>query len=177
MSCFPCLCLFTYGCVRHILCRGCFRIVYPMLPVSLWLSSYCVPYVASISVFFIVLCTLCCQYLCVFFVLCTLCCQYLWIVHLWLPLRYSLKLFRYVLQTPHCNFEWCNKGIHQWSKIINYSELNWQVALFLARPQSSPLFITLKASSLYYLNKLIKLLSHLENHSKLFSNVEKSIAN
>jgi hypothetical protein len=29
--------------------------------------------------------------LCLFvFVLCTLCCQFLWIVHLWLPLQYSL---------------------------------------------------------------------------------------
>ena len=62
------------------------RLVYPMLPVSLdcpfliTLSS-CVPYVASFSG------------LSVFdypFVLCTLCCQFLWIVHLWLPLRYSL---------------------------------------------------------------------------------------
>jgi hypothetical protein len=25
-----------------------------------------------------------------FFVLCALCCQFLWIVHCWLPLRYSL---------------------------------------------------------------------------------------
>ena len=28
---------------------------------------------------------------CVLFVLCTQCCQFLWIVHFWLPLRYSLK--------------------------------------------------------------------------------------
>ena len=69
-------------------------------------SSSCVPYVASFSVFFFVLCTLCCQFLCVFlrlvysmlpvslcfssscvlyvvslsvlfFVLCILCCQFL----------------------------------------------------------------------------------------------------
>jgi hypothetical protein len=42
------------------------RLVYPMLPVSLCFSSSCVPYVASFSVFFVVLCTLCCQFLCVF---------------------------------------------------------------------------------------------------------------
>ena len=42
------------------------RLVYPMLPVSLCFSSSCVPYVASFSVFFFVLCTLCCQFLCVF---------------------------------------------------------------------------------------------------------------
>ena len=27
---------------------------------------------------------------CVFLVMCTLCCQFLWIVHFWLPLQYSL---------------------------------------------------------------------------------------
>ena len=55
------------------------------------LSSSCVPNVASFSGlflfdFFFVLCTLCCQFLCivfvpnVVFVLCTQCCQFLWIV-------------------------------------------------------------------------------------------------
>ena len=34
-----------------------------------------------------------------FIVLCTLCCQCLWIVHLWLPFRYSLT-FMYYLQWP-----------------------------------------------------------------------------
>jgi hypothetical protein len=77
-----------------------------MLPVSLCFTSSCVPYVASFSVFFVVLCSLCCQFLCVFrrlvypmlpvslcfssscvpyvasfsvffVVLCTLCCQFL----------------------------------------------------------------------------------------------------
>ena len=35
------------------------------------------------------------------FVLCTLCCQFLWIVHLWLPLRYSLT-FIYYLSCMFC---------------------------------------------------------------------------
>ena len=43
----------------------CLLLVYPMLPVSLC----CVLFVSF---------------------LCTLCCQFLWIVHFWLPLRYSL---------------------------------------------------------------------------------------
>ena len=34
----------------------------------------------------------CCLFVLFFFVLCSLCCQFLWIVHLWLPLRYSLAL-------------------------------------------------------------------------------------
>jgi hypothetical protein len=87
-----------------------------MLPVSLCFSSSCVLYVASVSVFFFVLCTLCCQCLCVFlrlvysmlpvslcfssscvsyvasvsvffFVLCTLCCQCLCV---FLRLVYSM---------------------------------------------------------------------------------------
>jgi hypothetical protein len=33
---------------------------------------------------------LCYVYVLFFLVLCTICCQFLWIVHLWLPLRYSL---------------------------------------------------------------------------------------
>jgi hypothetical protein len=39
-----------------------------------------------------------------FFVLCTLCCQFLWIVHFWLPLRYSLT-FIYLLKT--IRYDWC----------------------------------------------------------------------
>jgi hypothetical protein len=96
-------------CPSHIVLCYCFvfrRLVHPMLPVSLCFSSSCAPYVASFSVFFVVLCTLCCQFLCVFrrlvypmlpvslcfssscapyvasfsvffVVLCTLCCQFL----------------------------------------------------------------------------------------------------
>jgi hypothetical protein len=99
----------VYWCPTYILLCFCFvflRLVYLMLPVSLCLSSPCVPYVASFSVFVFALCTLCCQFLCVFlrlvylmlpvslclssscvpyvasfsvfvFVLCTLCCQFL----------------------------------------------------------------------------------------------------
>jgi hypothetical protein len=53
-------------CIVLLFCFVCLRLVYPMLPVSLCFSSSCVPYVASFSVFFFVLCTLCCQFLCVF---------------------------------------------------------------------------------------------------------------
>ena len=60
MSCLYCLCLFAHSGVQHILC--------------------CV-----FVLFFIALCTLCCQFLWIVFVLffialCTLCCQFLWIV-------------------------------------------------------------------------------------------------
>ena len=57
------LCLFAYSGVQHILCCVFLRLVYTMLPVSLCFSSSCVHYVASFSVFFFVLCTLCCQFL------------------------------------------------------------------------------------------------------------------
>ena len=43
------LCLFVYSGIQHILCCVFLRIVYPMLPVSLCFSSYCVSYVASFS--------------------------------------------------------------------------------------------------------------------------------
>jgi hypothetical protein len=56
----------------YVLCTQCFqflcvclRLMYPMLPVSLCLSSSYVPNVASVSVFVFVLCTQCCQCLCV----------------------------------------------------------------------------------------------------------------
>jgi hypothetical protein len=96
-----------------VLCTLCWRflcsflrLVYPLLTVSLFFSSSCVPYVDSFSVLFFVLCTLCWQFLCsflrlvypmltvslffssscvpyvdsfsvLFFVLCTLCWQFL----------------------------------------------------------------------------------------------------
>ena len=56
-------------CPTHSVLCFCFvflRLVYLMLPVSLCFSSSCVPYLASFSVFFFVLCTLSCQFLCVF---------------------------------------------------------------------------------------------------------------
>jgi hypothetical protein len=61
--------LFVFVCVKW--CST--RIVLCLL---VCFSSSCIPYVASFSVFF--------------FVLYTLCCQFLWIVHFWLHLRYSL---------------------------------------------------------------------------------------
>ena len=60
------LCLFAESGAQHILWCVFLRFVYPMLPVSLCFSSSCVSYVASFSVFFFVLCILCCQFLCVF---------------------------------------------------------------------------------------------------------------
>jgi hypothetical protein len=62
--------------LRYSLTFICPCFVYPMLPVSLYCPFLIVPSVFS-NVY------LSC-------VLCTLCCQFLWIVHFWLPLRYSL---------------------------------------------------------------------------------------
>jgi hypothetical protein len=83
MSCLPCLCLYVYSGVQHMSCCVFLRLVYSMLPVSLFFSSSCVPYVTSFSVFY----TSCVPYVTsfsglFFFVLCTLCCQFLWIVFL-----------------------------------------------------------------------------------------------
>jgi hypothetical protein len=41
---------------------------------------------------------LCCVFVLFVFVLCTLCCHFLWIVHMWLPLRYSLTFISVVLR-------------------------------------------------------------------------------
>jgi hypothetical protein len=46
---------------------------------------------------------LCCVLVLFVFVLCALCCQFLWIVHFWLPLRYSLTFI--------CQFLWI---VHFW---------------------------------------------------------------
>ena len=40
---------------------------------------------------------LCCVFVLFFLVLCTLCCQFLWIVHFWLPLLYSQTFIIYIL--------------------------------------------------------------------------------
>ena len=44
---------------------------------------------------------LCCVFVLFFFVLCALCCQCLWIVHCWLPLRWSLK---FIWQLRHLHY-------------------------------------------------------------------------
>ena len=67
------------------------RLVYPMLPVSLdcpclIAPSSCVSYVASFSGLSMFDCP---------FVLCILCCQFLWIVHVWLPHKYSLTFIQW----------------------------------------------------------------------------------
>jgi hypothetical protein len=78
-------------CTLFVLC-----LVYPMLSAPLDCVLYfvrsvsCVPNVVSSSWLCVVLCSSC--------VLCTQCCQFLWIVHSWLPLRFSLeRLFSYIL--------------------------------------------------------------------------------
>jgi hypothetical protein len=62
--------------------------------------------------FFFVLCTLCCQFLCVFvlffFVLCTLCCQFLWIV-------VAIRLFIVGLCVSCTQCFHCHWIIHCWS--------------------------------------------------------------
>ena len=116
-SCVPCV-------VQHLLlwvCLVCLRLVYHVLS-----NTYCCEFVLFIFVlctmcfqvvsntyccefvlFVFVLCTLCfqvvsntycCEFVLFVFVLCTLCFQFLWIIHLWLPFRYSLT-FMYSCQT------------------------------------------------------------------------------
>ena len=53
---------------------------------------------------------LCFVFVLFFFVLCTLCCQFLWIVHFWLPLRYSLTFISHIA-VSHIHLEL----ISQWS--------------------------------------------------------------
>jgi len=85
------LCLLPHSGIRHILCcvfaLFFFRLVYPMLPVSLDCPFWIAP-----SVFYNVY--LSC-------VLCTLCCQFLWIVYFWLPLQYSITFICPVSCVPY----------------------------------------------------------------------------
>ena len=67
MTLFSAMCLFV-ACLIYVICV-CLRIVVP--------NTYCV-------VFFVLF----------YFVLCTPYCQFLWIVHFWLPLRYSLTFMQ-----------------------------------------------------------------------------------
>jgi hypothetical protein len=112
------LCLFGNSGVQHILCCVfvllSLRLVYPILQVSLFFSSSCVPYVASFSVLFFVLCTLCCRFLCSFPRLVYLmlpvslffsssCVPYVAgfsrLLIFWLPLQYSLTFIHSIFQT------------------------------------------------------------------------------
>ena len=112
------LCLFAYSGVKHmccvfvllffVLCTLCsrfrcsfLRLVYPMLQVSLFFSSSCVPYVPGFAVLFFVLYTLCCRFHCSFLRLVypmlpvSLDCQYL-TAPLVFPVVYYLVLTHYV---------------------------------------------------------------------------------
>ena len=89
-----CQCLWIVHCWLPL--QYSLRLVWPLLPVSLdcplliapsVFSSSCVVNVASVSGLSIVDCPFC-----FLFVLCGQCCQCLWIVHCWLPLRFSLRL-------------------------------------------------------------------------------------
>ena len=137
----------AYWCSTHTMLCVCFvflRLVNPMLPFSLYCPFFIAPSVFSNVYLSWVLCTLCCHFLwivhfwlplrysltficpcfvypmlpvslyCPFLiapsvfsnvylscVLCTLCCQFLWIVHFWLPLRYSLTFICPVSCVPY----------------------------------------------------------------------------
>ena len=64
---------------------------------------------------FVFVCALWCStnivscYVLLFFVLSTLCCQFLWIVHLWLPLRYSLTFMSKLFVSKISFTEWAHK--------------------------------------------------------------------
>jgi hypothetical protein len=63
--------------VHHIL-----RCIFALFFVVL--CTLCCQFLCIFALFFVVLCTLCCQFLCIFalffVVLCTLCCQFLWFI-------------------------------------------------------------------------------------------------
>ena len=48
---------------------------------------------------------LCCVFVLFFFISCTLCCQFLWIVHFWLPIRYSLTFTYNKFFSPYIHLE------------------------------------------------------------------------
>jgi hypothetical protein len=93
------------SCVLCTLCCQFLWIVHFWLPLRYSLTFICpvscVPYVASFSglSFFITPSVFSNIYLSC--VLCILCCQFLWIVHFWLPLRYSLTFIRPVSCVPY----------------------------------------------------------------------------
>ena len=94
------LCLFAHSGVQHIVCCVFLRIVYPVLPVSLDCPFLIAPSVFSnvyLQFLWIVHFWLPLRYSLTFI------CQFLWIVHFWLPFRYSLTFI--------CQFLWI---VHFW---------------------------------------------------------------
>jgi len=79
-------------CIVLCFCFVCLRLVYPMLPVSL----YCVVFLFCLSLS-------CVPYVLFVFVLCTLCCQFLWIFHFWFPLQFSLTFILCGIHNIHTN--------------------------------------------------------------------------
>ena len=102
--CVVLLCVFTF-------CVPCCDVRYDVLKKTMFGSSLPPVVCRRVHVLFIrYMCLftyigvqhlLCCVFVLFVFVSCTLCCQFLWIVHLWLPLRYSLT-FIYYLSCMFC---------------------------------------------------------------------------
>jgi hypothetical protein len=92
-------CLYENSCLIYLICV-CLRIVVSKTYCVVFLfclSSSCLPYVARFS-------RLCCVFVLLVFVLFTLCCQVLWVVHFWLPLRYSLTFIYTNISKMHVLF-------------------------------------------------------------------------
>jgi hypothetical protein len=57
-----------------------------------------------------------------FFVLCALCCEFLWIVHFWLPLRYSLTFIHIVHTIVHFSVD-CMWLVRRISLTMKWTEV------------------------------------------------------
>ena len=94
LSCILCILCLQFLWIVYFL----FRLRYSLMficPVS------CVPYVASVSRVSILIVPSVFSNVYLSCVFCTLCCQFLWIVHFWLPLRYSLTFICLVSCVPY----------------------------------------------------------------------------
>ena len=97
------LCLFAHSGVQHISCCV-FVLFFLVLCTPCWQLSGVQHILCCVFVlFFFVLCTPCCQlsgvqhilccvFVLFFLVLCIPCRHFLWIIHFWLPLRFSIRL-------------------------------------------------------------------------------------
>jgi hypothetical protein len=102
------LCLFAHSDVQHILCcvfALFFFVLCTLCCQFLCFSSSCVPYVASFSVFLRLVYPMVPVSL-FFFVLCTLWCQFLWIVFVLCTLWCQFLWIVFVLCTLWCQFLW-----------------------------------------------------------------------
>jgi len=113
---------------------------------------------------------LCCVFVLFVLVLCTPCCQFLWIVHFWLPLRYSLTFILHVC-IGFCDF-YCFVFFVIWTFVLWFS---FWVCTVATVELCSDRHFTQEHSLVVYFHIIIPTLNMLSNNWYILNSVVISV--